>query len=110
MDRIENALRALEVYEEELDVRTRKAAPLAYAQTIVDRARALADLPDDLGAPHAGKHVNLRRAYDDYAEACAILLAHGENERAHQVAAAAAEIASELDSVGFTSHLFGSRT
>jgi hypothetical protein len=110
MDRLEDALRAPDVYDEELDVRARAAAPLAYAHTIVDRARALADLPDDLAAPHAGNHINLKRAYDDYAEACEILLAHGEHERAYQVAAAAAEIASALDSVGFTSHLFGSRT
>jgi hypothetical protein len=40
MDRLEDALRAPDVYDEELDVRARAAAPLAYAHTIVDRARA----------------------------------------------------------------------
>ena len=108
--RVENTLRALDAYDEALKVRTRATAPLEYANTIANRANARANLPDDLELPQAGNRVNLRLAYDDYAEACEIFLAHGEPDRANLVAGAAAEIAVELDSIGHTSQLFGSRT
>jgi len=108
--RVENTLRALDAYDEALKVRTRTAAPIEYANTIANRANALANLPDDSERPEAGNPANLQRAHDDYAEAHEIFLAYGETGRAHLVAAAAAEIAVDLDSVGQTSQRFGSRT
>jgi len=96
--RVENTLRALDAYDEALKVRTRVAAPVEYANTIANRANALANLPDDLERPHAGNRANLTRALADYAEAGEIFRAYGETGRAQLVAAAAAEVAVELDS------------
>ena len=60
--RIENIVRALDAYDEALKVRTRSAAPLEYANTIANRANAMANLPDDLERPEAGNPGNLERA------------------------------------------------
>ena len=108
--RVENNLRALDAYDEALKVRTLSAAPVEYANTIANRANALANLPDDPEHPERGNRANLERARDAYAEARDIFVAHGEREKATLVAAAGDEIAAELDSVGETSSLFGTRT
>jgi tetratricopeptide (TPR) repeat protein len=108
--RIANIVRALDAYHEALKVRTRAAAPLEYANTIANRANALANLPDDLEHPGAGNAGNLARARDCYAEAYEILALHGELKKARLVAQALADIELELDSVGQTSSLFGARS
>jgi hypothetical protein len=90
-------LRALDAYDEALKVRTRATTPLEYANTIANRANALANLPDDVEHPGAGNSGNLARARDAYDEAEQLFAAHGEHEKARLVAAAAAEITRELE-------------
>jgi tetratricopeptide (TPR) repeat protein len=94
--RVANTLRALDAYDEALKVRTRATTPLEYANTIANRANALANLPDDLEDPAAGNERNLERARAAYAEARDIFVAYGEHERARSVSEALAEIETEL--------------
>jgi len=108
--RAENNLRALDAYDEALKVRTLSATPLEYANTISNRANALANLPDDLERPEGGNAANLGHACDAYREARAIFTSHGEFAKARLVTVAIDEIEAELDSVGETSSLFGTRS
>jgi len=104
--RVENTLRALDAYDEALKVRTRSAAPLEYANTISNRANALANLPDDVADPGAGNRANLARAVEGYAEARELFATHGEDEKVQLVTAAIDEIAAELESTLAISALF----
>ncbi len=90
--RVENGFRALDAYDEALRVRTRRDAPLAYANTIANKANCLANLPDDPAAPEAGNPANLRAAAGLYAEARALFEAHGEHAKAAAVAEALAAL------------------
>jgi hypothetical protein len=50
---VENNLRALSAYNEALKVRDMRNAPVAYANTLANKANCLRNLPDDL--EHPGK-------------------------------------------------------
>jgi tetratricopeptide (TPR) repeat protein len=93
---IENNLRALEAYDEALKVRTREATPLAYANTIANKANCLWNLPDDAAVPDAGNRVHLAEARAYYAEAREIFLSHGEADKARIVAEAVTQIEREI--------------
>jgi len=93
---VENNLRALEAYDEALKVRTRETTPLAYANTIANKANCLWNLPDDPAQPDAGNRANLREARACYAEAREIFLAHGDADKAGIVAEAVTQIEREI--------------
>lgn len=93
---VENNLRALEAYDEALKVRTREAAPLAYANTLANRANCLWNLPDDPAQPTYGNCGNLVLARRAYEEARGIFLAHGEADKARIAAEAVDQIGREL--------------
>ena len=92
---VENNLRALEAYEEALKVRTVESAPLAYANTICNKANCLLNLPDDLNAPERGNAHRLEVAVACYEEALAIYLANGGDEHARVVSGILEEIRPE---------------
>jgi len=93
---IENNLRALEAYDEALKVRTRETTPLAYANTIANKANCLWNLPDDPAQPDTGNRAHLTEARAYYAEAREIFLAHGEADKASIVAEAVTQIEREI--------------
>jgi len=93
---IENNLRALEAYDEALKVRTRETTPLAYANTIANKANCLWNLPDDPTRPDTGNRAHLTEARAYYAEAREIFLAHGEADKASIVAEAVTQIEREI--------------
>jgi tetratricopeptide (TPR) repeat protein len=93
---IENCLRALEAYEEALKVRTRRAAPGEYANTVSNKANCLANLPDDPARPEAGNVRNLTAAVALYREAMAIFQETGASDKAAAVADALAGIAHDI--------------
>lgn len=93
---VENNLRALAAYDEALKVRTRDAAPVAYANTIANKANCLTNLPDDPAHPERGGADNLRRARTYYAEAREIFVRHGELDRARLVGEALDHLQREL--------------
>lgn len=90
---VENNLRALAAYDEALKVRTRDAMPVAYANTIANKANCLANLPDD--AEPAGTR-NLTTACRYYAEARELFARHGEHDRARLVGEAHDQLQREL--------------
>jgi tetratricopeptide (TPR) repeat protein len=93
---VENNLRALEAYDEALKVRTRETTPLAYANTIANKANCLWNLPDDPAQPDAGNRANLTEARACYAEARELFLAYGEADKARIVADAVTQIEREI--------------
>lgn len=92
---VENNVRALEAYDEALKVRTREAMPVAYANTIANKANCLWNLPDDFDEPEAGNQRNLAAARQLYAEARAIFNHAGEQEKARIMAEAIDQIERE---------------
>lgn len=92
---VENNMRALEAYDEALKVRTRDAMPVAYANTIANKANCLWNLPDDPENPDAGNRQNLVTAAALYAEAREIFNAAGEQEKARIMAEAIDQIGRE---------------
>lgn len=97
--RVENNLRALEAYDEALKVRTRETMPLAYANTIANKANCLWNLPDDVAGPDSGNPRNLRLARKLYGEARQLFNDAGELEKARVVAEAIDQIERESLSV-----------
>lgn len=93
---LQNGLRALEAYDEALKVRTPRATPLQYANTIANKANCLCNLPDDCAAPEAGNRGRLSEAAALYAEAGRLFQEHGELDKAELVEQARAALASEL--------------
>lgn len=91
-----NNLRALDAYDEALKVRKRDTMPLAYANTLTNRANCLQNLPDDPDQPAAGNPANLRRAKANYMEAREIFSAHGEAAKARIVGEAVFQLEREL--------------
>jgi tetratricopeptide (TPR) repeat protein len=106
--RVENTLRAIEAYDEALRVRTPETAPVEFANTVANRANALANLPDDLEHPEAGNHQNLRAALAAYMHARDVFRSHGELDKAQLVTCAIDEIACDLESIGETARAFRS--
>jgi tetratricopeptide (TPR) repeat protein len=96
---VENNIRALEAYDEALQVRTREAMPVAYANTIANKANCLWNLPDDPANPDAGNPRNLAAAAALYADAREIFNAAGEQEKARIMAEAIDQIRRESLSV-----------
>lgn len=92
---VENNMRALEAYDEALKVRTREAMPVAYANTIANKANCLWNLPDDPENPDAGNRQNLAAAATLLAEAREIFNAAGEQEKARIMAEAIDQIGRE---------------
>lgn len=78
---VENNLRALQAYDEALKVRTARDTPLAYANTISNKANCLRNLPDDPEHPDLGNRGHLREALDLYAEARTLFRHAGEDEK-----------------------------
>jgi tetratricopeptide (TPR) repeat protein len=89
---VANNLRALEAYDEALKVRTRRATPIEYANTIANKANCLANLPDDPARPEQGNAGRLAAAAALFDEAAQIFAEHGEQERAALVRTARAEL------------------
>lgn len=90
---VENNLRALDAYDEALKVRTRERMPLAYANTIANKANCLWNLP---AADERGADGQLRAARAYYAEAREIFASHGEPAKARSAAEACDQIDREL--------------
>lgn len=95
---LENLLRALAAYDEALKVRNPRDTPLAYANTIANKANVLRVLE-----PDAARDVAQADLHDPLAEALALLreagtlfAAHGESDKAALMRQAAAEIDAEL--------------
>jgi tetratricopeptide (TPR) repeat protein len=84
-DATENRLRALDAYDEALKVRTRIAAPGAYANTIANKANCLARLPDDPARPDLGAAGNLALAVALYHEAQELFVRLGLEAKAERV-------------------------
>lgn len=99
---VENRLRALAAYDAALKVRTRANAPLAYANTIANKANCLCGLPDDPVRPDQGQRRNLRQARELYAEARTIFLEQGDLEKARLLGETLAELEAELMEPGST--------
>lgn len=93
---VENNLRALDAYDEALRVRTREAMPLAYANTIANKANCLWNLPDDVQQPERGNAGNLSAARAYYREARELFARHGESERARTAGEACDQIDREM--------------
>lgn len=93
---VENNVRALEAYDEALQVRTREAMPVEYANTIANKANCLWNLPDDPEEPESGNQSNLAAASRLYAEARAIFNSAGEQEKARIIAEAMDQIEREM--------------
>ncbi len=92
---VENNLRALEAYGEALKVRTREAAPIAWANTTANKANCLANLPDAaLGHP-PGSGCNRGEALSLYRAALTVFEAHGEAEKCQAVRDAIAALEGE---------------
>lgn len=93
---VENDLRALEAYDEDLKVRTRAAMPLEYTNTIANKAICLWNLPDHPADPGNGNRANLTAAREYYRECREIFLGYGEADNARIVAEACEQIDREL--------------
>jgi tetratricopeptide (TPR) repeat protein len=95
---LENLMRALAAYDEALKVRNPRDTPLAYANTIANKANVLRSLEAD-----AARDVNHADLRDPLAEALLLLreagglfARHGEADKAALMAQAAAEVEAEL--------------
>ncbi len=91
---VENNLRALDAYGEALRVRTRRDMPVAYANTIANKANCLCNLPDDPTRPEAGNEKNLAEAKRLLMEAASIFEEYGDLSKATLVAEALSEMES----------------
>ncbi len=89
---VENNLRALEAYDEALRVRTRRDMPIAYANTIANKANCLANMFDDPENPDQGNPVNMLEARTLLREAAALFEEYGDTSKARLVAEALSEI------------------
>lgn len=88
---VENNLRALEAYEQALKVRNERSCPLAFANTIANKANCLRNLPDDLEKPEAGNVQNVSMAVELYKKAKDIFFEGGEEEKVLMLAEALEE-------------------
>lgn len=94
--RVENGYRALEAYDEALKVRTERAMPEEYANTIANKANCLSNLPDDPENPESGNPRNLMAAIALLRQAQSIFIARDVPEKAQAVAEAIVELAAAL--------------
>lgn len=76
---IENSYRAVLACNEALKVRNPKDTPLEYADTLANKAKALANLPDNQRCPEQGNLSNLRQALSYYREAIEIFRQHNQS-------------------------------
>ncbi len=97
---VENNLRALEAYGEALKVRTREAAPIAWANTTANKANCLANLPDAALGHLAGSGRNRAEALRLYREALAVFEAHGEADKCQAVREAIAALECDESEAG----------
>lgn len=89
---VQNNLRALESYDEALKVREYRIAPIAYANTIANKANCLRNLPDDPQNPEQGNGGRIALAEALYKEAIGIFEEHGELGKAHMLKTALDEL------------------
>jgi tetratricopeptide (TPR) repeat protein len=82
---VQNNLRALEAYDQALKVREYRIAPVAYANTIANKANCLCNLPDDPHNPEQGNRGRVALAKALYKEAICIFEEHGELAKAHML-------------------------
>jgi len=94
---VENNLRALAAYDEALKVRDTRNSPVAYANTIANKANCLRNLPDDLEHPENGNSSRLAEALTLYREARMIFEQYGEDSKVEVVTQVINEIESNLD-------------
>lgn len=94
---VENNLRALTAYNEALKVRDRRNSPVAYANTVANKANCLRNLPDDLEQPERGNAKRLAEALKLYREARTIFGQYGEESKVEMVTQVIEEIESNLD-------------
>ncbi|MEJ2345891.1 MAG: hypothetical protein P8076_08485 [Gammaproteobacteria bacterium] len=93
---VENNLRALQAYDEALKVRNRRDTPVAYANTISNKANCLRNLPDDPNHPQRGNRVRLREALSLYQEAQQLFHQFGESDKVQLVQELLDEVRSML--------------
>jgi tetratricopeptide (TPR) repeat protein len=93
---VENNLRAIAAYDEALKVRNPKDTPLAYANTISNKANALFNLPDDPEKPESGNLQNLLKARNYCQIAGEIFTQYQQIQQAEIVAQALQEIEVEI--------------
>lgn len=91
---VENNLRALKAYDEALKVRDARLSPLAYANTIANKANCLRNLPDDPENPEAGNTNRVEESLSLYKEARKIFAEYGEAGKVEIVS----EVIAELES------------
>ncbi len=91
---LDNQLRALAAYDEALRVRNARDTPLAYANTIANKAHVLRGLEADPAQPAVPDP--LAQALALVQEAQALFSHHGEADKAALMAEAGAEITTEL--------------
>ncbi len=94
---LDNNLRALAAYAEALKVRNERDTPVEYANTIVNKANVLRNLPDDPDRPGLGGEAGLLAARDLYREARRILLGLQQSDSVAMIDEALAAIAQDLD-------------
>ncbi len=104
---VENNLRALEAYDEALKVRNPRDTPLAYANTISNKANCLVNLPDDPANPEAGNRGRLRESKALLEEARTLFEKYGENEKVSLVDDALASIRTALGNGSADAPRFG---
>lgn len=92
---LENNLRALAAYDEALRVRNPRDTPLAYANTIANKANVLRNLVPDPAAAGTGAADPLADALALVREAAALFSQHGEPDKATMMQEAAGEIEAE---------------
>ncbi|NJL63221.1 MAG: hypothetical protein HC903_17085 [Methylacidiphilales bacterium] len=78
---VDNNLRAISAYDEALKVRNPRDTPLEYANTIANKANALANIPDDLECVEEGHLSNLLQASNYYQEALVIFTKYEQVEQ-----------------------------
>ncbi|MEO0326299.1 MAG: hypothetical protein AAF447_25345, partial [Myxococcota bacterium] len=100
---LENLARAVDAYDEALKVRTAHDMPMEHANTLVNRANALMNLPDGYSTDEpkdALNIANLGAACDHLRKARTLFHAGGYADRANMVAQLLGELERELLQVG----------
>lgn len=91
---VENNLRALKAYDEALKVRDVRVSPLAYANTIANKANCLRNLPDDPENPEGGNSSRVAESLKLYQEARKLFSQYGEEAKVEIVSQVIAELES----------------
>ncbi|PZM81735.1 MAG: hypothetical protein DKT66_13805 [Candidatus Melainabacteria bacterium] len=94
---VENNLRALEAYDAALKVRDARVSPVAYANTISNKANCLLNLPDDPEHPEQGNQKRMNEALKLYREAHKIFAQSDESGKAEVIAQILDDLENEMN-------------